>query len=72
MVQEERGTTALDLFALEAGRQAGQFKSHRLQRGGFLQVAVSEAPPDIMHPRAGCAAGAPDTALRPIGTDVSR
>src|SRR5208337_187540 len=37
--------------------------------GGFLQVAVSEAPARDHAPATGCAAGAPDTALRLSGAD---
>src|SRR5271157_346829 len=41
-----------------------------LHRGGFLQVAVSEAPrPEIMQPRTAARRGAPDTALRLSVTD---
>lgn len=45
------------------------FKVHSLPRGGFLQVAVSEAPSQD-HATADCSAvGASDTALRLPGTD---
>ena len=37
--------------------------------GGFLQVAVSGAPARDHAPANGCAAGAPDTALRLVSTD---
>jgi hypothetical protein len=37
--------------------------------GGFLQVAVSEAPARDHAPATGCAAGAPDTALRHSGSN---
>ena len=36
--------------------------------GGFLQVAVSEAPPEDSPTAHDCVAGAPDTALRHFGT----
>ena len=38
--------------------------------GGFLQVAVSEAPPEDSPTAHDCVAGAPDTALRPFGTNL--
>jgi len=37
--------------------------------GGFLQVAVSEAPPEDSPTAHDCVAGAPDTALRHIITN---
>ncbi len=40
--------------------------------GGFLQVAVSEAPPEDSPTAHDCVAGAPDTALRLHGTDIQQ
>ncbi len=44
--------------------RSDQFKSHNISAGGFLQVAVSRAPARDYATATGCAAGAPDTALR--------
>ena len=41
-------------------------------RGGFLQVAVSEAPRSEHAATHCCASGAPDTALGPVGTWIVR
>jgi hypothetical protein len=42
-----------------------------IHEGGFLQVAVSEAPRSVHAAVHRCVAGAPDTALRHIGTEFS-